>query len=93
MNEPPIAGSTRAPARALTRRTALGQMATAGVLATLAAAGLRNETRAAGAIADTANTQGQPGAVIMSQATPTASTAPTVVLVHGAFADASGRGA
>lgn len=92
MNESPIAESTRAPARALTRRAALGQLAGAGALAALAAAGIHEESRAANALSDATNAHMHPGATMMSQATPTAETSPTVVLVHGAFADASGWG-
>ena len=59
-------------------------------------AALRRVTGAGAAIALSANTLSRPSVVTaqegtpMTDATPTAGGAPTVVLVHGAFADASG---
>jgi pimeloyl-ACP methyl ester carboxylesterase len=74
---------TRALRRGVSRRTVLNRFAGAGALATLAAAkGISS------ALALSASTPSIRGGVLMAQATPTAETAPTVVLVHGAFADA-----
>jgi pimeloyl-ACP methyl ester carboxylesterase len=61
------------------RRTALGRMATGGATAALAA----------GTLARPFASRAQEGTP-MSEATPVAGGTPTVVLVHGAFADASG---
>jgi pimeloyl-ACP methyl ester carboxylesterase len=75
----------------LSRRTAIGRFAGAGVAAALTTAGLdltRNSARASSRSSE--STAHSPQGVLMSQATPTASSATTVVLVHGAFADASG---
>ena len=65
--------------RRLSRRAALGRVAGAGATAALAAVSLSRPS------ASTAQ-EGTP----MTDSTPTATAAPTVVLVHGAFADASG---
>jgi pimeloyl-ACP methyl ester carboxylesterase len=74
---------TRALRRGVSRRTVLNRFAGAGALATLAAAkGISS------ALALSASTPSIRGGALMTQATPTAETAPTVVLVHGAFADA-----
>ena len=77
---------TRALRRGVSRRTVLNRFAGAGALATLAAT--RGMT-AASALSEPASVASTiEGGTLMAQATPTAETAPTVVLVHGAFADA-----
>ncbi len=70
----------------MSRRTVLNRFAGAGAVATLAAAKALTPAfaLAASARAGTAIE----GEVLMAQTTPTAETVPTVVLVHGAFADA-----
>src|SRR5918997_1901932 len=79
---------TRALRRGVSRRTVLNRFAGAGALATVAAtrgigsALALSESVSAGSTIE--------GGALMAQATPTAQTAPTVVLVHGSFADASG---
>ncbi len=72
----------------MSRRAALARAAGAG-LATASLAAFPRPAVGATRNAGTSAVVTQPG-VIMSQATPTANAAPTVVLVHGAFADASG---
>jgi pimeloyl-ACP methyl ester carboxylesterase len=71
------------------RRSAVGQFAGAGVAVAVAAAGLGMTRGTAQGTARSSAVTTQEG-LFMSDATPTANAAPlTVVLVHGAFADAS----
>jgi pimeloyl-ACP methyl ester carboxylesterase len=77
---------TRALRRGVSRRTVLNRFAGASALASLAVA---KEIIPAFALSESASVGStSEGEVLMAQATPTAETAPTVVLVHGAFADA-----
>jgi pimeloyl-ACP methyl ester carboxylesterase len=77
---------TRALRRGVSRRTVLNRFAGASALASLAVA---KEITPAFALSESASVGStSEGEVLMAQATPTAETAPTVVLVHGAFADA-----
>ena len=77
---------TRALRRGVSRRTVLNRFAGAGALATLATT--RGMTPAF-TLAESASVGSTiEGGSLMAQATPTAETAPTVILVHGAFADA-----
>ena len=77
---------TRALRRGVSRRTVLNRFAGASALASLAVA---KEITPAFALSESASVGStSEGEVLMVQATPTAETAPTVVLVHGAFADA-----
>src|SRR5918997_1343607 len=79
---------TRALRRGVSRRTVLNRFAGAGALATMATT--RGITSAL-ALSESASAGSTiKGEALMAQATPTAETAPTVVLVHGSFADASG---
>jgi pimeloyl-ACP methyl ester carboxylesterase len=85
--------SDGSPGGRLSRRSAVGKLAGAGAAAAVAAAGLR-VTRGA---AQGASSRVRSSVVTtlkgltMTEASPTANTTPlTVVLVHGAFADASG---
>src|SRR5215210_7651195 len=89
MSEDPPVRSVRAH---LSRRLAIGRVASAGVMATLAAASLPILRASAQGMSPSfaLSTARSPQGALMSQATPTANGAPTVVLVHGAFADASG---
>jgi pimeloyl-ACP methyl ester carboxylesterase len=83
----------RSLSRSLSRRTALSRLAGVGVGATLATAAFPATARgfSAGSESSVSASQSWRGP-FMAQATPAASGAPTVVLVHGAFADASGWG-
>ncbi len=75
------------PVRRWSRRQAIGSLAGAGAIASL---GL-TPARALGTdVSIPAGTTSSPEGVMMAQATPTADAPLTVVLVHGAFADASG---
>jgi len=81
--------SSGSPGDRLTRRAAVGKIAGASALAAIAATGL-SATRAAGYPLHASSTSIRKGNT-MIDATPDAKRAPlTVVLVHGAFADASG---
>jgi pimeloyl-ACP methyl ester carboxylesterase len=77
---------TRSFGHGISRRTVLNRFAGAGALAALAAA--KGLTPAFALSASTRAGTAVEGDVLMAQATQTAETAPTVVLVHGAFADA-----
>ncbi len=73
----------------LTRRSAIGKAAGAGAAAALATAGFHAAAQGAPSHASNSLQKGN----LMAQSTPVASPdggAPTVVLIHGAFADASG---
>lgn len=73
-----------------TRRRAIAGLASAGAVASLASTSLALTpagAQGAGRITDTLTS---PKGLMMAQATPEASAPLTVVLVHGAFADASG---
>jgi pimeloyl-ACP methyl ester carboxylesterase len=75
--------------QSLTRRSALGKAAGAGAMAALATAGFQAAAQGAPSHASNSIQKGH----VMAQSTPVASPAggaPTVVLVHGSFADASG---
>ncbi|MFT4041276.1 MAG: alpha/beta hydrolase, partial [Thermomicrobiales bacterium] len=76
------------PTRA-TRRTLL-QTASAGVAASAASLVFTAPARRAQGLTPTSRGATTPQEAIMSQATPVADAPVTVVLVHGAFADASG---
>ena len=94
MNDNTADTSSRTRSRYLTRRATLGRLASLGAGATLATATLGTFPAAARGLSAVselsgAASQSQRG-VLMAQATPAAATTPTVVLVHGAFADASG---
>jgi pimeloyl-ACP methyl ester carboxylesterase len=77
---------TRTLRRGVSRRTVLNRFAVAGALASLAATRGITSALALSEPASVGSTS--EGEVRMAQATPTGETAPTVVLVHGAFADA-----
>src|SRR3954471_13672612 len=76
----------------LSRRSAVGRLAGAGAAVAIAASGLgvsRDETQAATSLTGSSVVTTQEG-INMTDATPTADASSlTVVLVHGAFADAS----
>src|SRR4051794_35967593 len=76
---------TRTLRRGVSRRTVLNRFAGAGALASLAAT--RGITSALALTAPASTRSTSKGEALMAQATPTAETALTVVLVHGAFAD------
>jgi pimeloyl-ACP methyl ester carboxylesterase len=75
--------------RSLSRRAAVGRVAGAGALAAAAGAGLDITRVFAQGTSPLAHQATSPEGAVMSQATPTADAPLTVVLVHGAFADAS----
>src|SRR5215207_95062 len=77
---------TRSLRHGVSRRSVLTRFAGAGALATLAATRGMTPAFALSAPASVGSTS--EGEVLMVQATPTAEATPTVVLVHGAFADA-----
>src|SRR4051812_35468586 len=81
----------RLPGEQISRRGAIGRVAGAGVVAALTTTGLSLARNGARASSRTSlSTASSPQGVLMAQATPASGAAPTVVLVHGAFADASG---
>src|SRR5918993_3469382 len=80
----------RALRRGVSRRSVLNRFVGAGALASLATTRGVSPALALSGPASVGSTI--EGGALMAQATPTAETAPTVVLVHGAFADASGWG-
>src|SRR3954463_979043 len=79
---------TRELRHAVSRRTVLNRFAGAGALATLAAT--RGVTSAFALSVSAPDGSSIKEGVQMAQATPAANAGPTVVLVHGALADASG---
>ena len=86
MNQNSLTPLHQPPTHGVSRRAVLNRLMGAGALVTLAAA---NGPAPAFALspsarASTVNT----GEILMAQTTPTTATGPTVVLVHGAFADA-----
>jgi pimeloyl-ACP methyl ester carboxylesterase len=85
--------SARSPGKRLSRRSAVGMLATGGAATAVAATGLgvfRSTAQAALSSGRSSLVANQKGA-IMTEASPTAASTPlTVVLVHGAFADGSG---
>lgn len=87
MNDLRTSRIDRLPHASLSRRGVIGQVVGAGVVATLAAAG---PGAVHGVALGATNSSEAKGEAVMAQATPTAAATPTVVLVHGAFADASG---
>jgi pimeloyl-ACP methyl ester carboxylesterase len=76
--------------RQVSRRAVIGRFAGAGTAAAVTIAGFGHGAHVARAASVTSAFDAQPGEPLMSQATPTNDASPTVVLVHGAFADASG---
>src|SRR5262245_35705109 len=70
------------------RRTVFRRAVSAGAMTALSTVGLHRDGVAAGSNAR--SLVSAPQGVPMTQATPGTGGAPTVVLVHGAFADASG---
>jgi pimeloyl-ACP methyl ester carboxylesterase len=81
--------SAALPGARLSRRTAIGRLAGAGAVAVIATTHIGISQGAAQPLRSS-NVTTQEG-IIMSTASPTANNSPlTVVLVHGAFADASG---
>jgi pimeloyl-ACP methyl ester carboxylesterase len=95
MNETVPEHTPRTPYRSLSRRAALGRFAGIGAGATLATAAFAafpaTTLGRSASLASSGAVRTQTG-TFMAQATPAASGSPTVVLVHGAFADASGWG-
>jgi pimeloyl-ACP methyl ester carboxylesterase len=81
-------GLARALCHGVSRRTVLNRFVSAGALATLVAT--RGVPPAFALSASAPDGSSAKEGVQMAQATPAANAAPTVVLVHGAFADASG---
>jgi pimeloyl-ACP methyl ester carboxylesterase len=77
---------TRSFGHGMSRRAVLNRFAGAGALAALAAA--KGPTPAFARFAPAHAETALEGDALMAQTTPIAETAPTVVLVHGAFADA-----
>lgn len=77
---------TRSFGHRISRRAMLNRFAGAGALAALTAA--QGSTPAFARFASARTETALEGDALMAQTTPTAETAPTVVLVHGAFADA-----
>src|SRR5215212_5729894 len=77
---------TRSFGHGISRRAVLNRFAGAGALAALTAA--KGPTHAFALFTPAPAVTASKGEVLMAQTTPTAETAPTVVLVHGAFADA-----
>jgi pimeloyl-ACP methyl ester carboxylesterase len=95
MSENPPEHVLRPLNRALSRRAALGRLAGVGAGAALASASISAmpaTARELFAVSDMSGVARSSKGVLMAQATPAASGSPTVVLVHGAFADASGWG-
>ena len=86
MHQNRLDGLARALRHGVSRRTVLNRCVGAGALAILAAT--RGVTSTFALSASAPDGPSFKEGVQMAQATPTAETAPTVVLVHGAFADA-----